>query len=93
MKVDTDDPLYFAEGTNSPTGADLPSFVAQRVIGSLGESLDPERHDDLGVDTRDCEDSEHVETMIGDVGHDPEIDHIDRPCTCSNLSGGTDDGV
>ena len=79
MKVDTDDPLYFAEGTNGPTAADLPSFVAQRVIGSLGESLDPEHHDGLGDDTRDC--GEHVETIIGDVEHGPEID-IDRPCTC-----------
>ena len=90
MKVDTDDPLYFAEGTNSPTAADLPSFVAQRVIGSLGESLDPERPDDLGVDTRDCE--ERSETMIREVEHGPEMD-IDRSCTCPIPSEGSDDRV
>ena len=90
MKVDTDDPLYFAEGTNRPTAADLPSFVAQRVIGSLRESLNPEHHDGLGVDTRDCE--EHIETMIGDVEHGPEID-IDRSCTRPIPPGGVDDEV
>ena len=86
MKVDTDDPLYFAEGTNSPSGANRPSFVARRVIGSLGESLNSEHHDGLGVDIRDC--GEHVETMIRDVEHDPEIDHIGRACACSIPPGG-----
>ena len=89
MKVDTDDPLYHSDFANSRASADLPSFVAKRVIGSLGESLDAGLHDGPDIDASDHEES--VKTMAGCIEQDAEIGNVDR--AGSTLPNGGSGGV